>query len=393
MPYGLATTGIARSLDDTDFSPRKETKKLRVVSDADAESALDASVIKDLIKDQGHVLASMGPFVEELTDSKVTVKEPREFLKVLLMEGYMDENGLLTNNDNEKLLIWKAVRRFNSSIGKNLVDSLTPELDNVTLEEITGTTVPELIEATNKELKKTATALNQLIVSSSKKNKRLNEAEQKIIRNDLSMEHLRLLAHDLDLKTCHKNNAWEIAAFAKSIMIKNHYQANKEEADKKPSTAKEIADNSYLQAHSLMQRMTVTAMGKTVKKNHNNIETVPLILTFATEGDKEAFRNMGKDCGIVIKPSLPKGYIDQKALINSLYKKIHSRPNNEIWVKVDVRPCRPEDQMSFTVQTKAANGESRWTTAGKVVIISPTMWGRLSIEKREAFIKQSFDQF
>ena len=390
---GLETTGNTRKLEDTDFSPRKETKKLCMVSETEAEKALDASVIKELLKDQGPLLASMGPYVEELTASKTAAKEPREFLKVLLMEGYMDENGLITSNDNEKSLVWKAVRKYNSSLGKNLVDSLTPELDSVKIEEIKGATVPELIAATNKELKKTETALNQLINSSSKKNKRLNEAEQKIIRNDLSLEHLRLLAHDLDLKTCKKNNAWEIAAFAKNIMINNHYLANKDEADKKPSTAKEIADNSYMQAHSLMQRMTLTAMGKTIKKNQNNIETVPLILTFATEGDKEAFRSFGKDCGITIKPSLPKGYIDQKGLIMSLYKKIYSRPGNEIWVKVDVRPCRPEDQMSFTVQTKAANGDTRWSTAGKVVIISPMMWGRLSTDKREAFIKQSFDQF
>ena len=80
----------------------------------------------------------------------------------------------------------------------------------------------------------------------------------------------------------------------------------------KPTTAKEMADNSYLQAHSLLQRMTVTAMGKSIKKNKNGIDTVPLIMTFATEGDKEAFRGFGKDCGINIKPSLPKGYNDQK---------------------------------------------------------------------------------
>ena len=49
--------------------------------------------------------------------------------------------------------------------------------------------------------------------------------------------------------------------------------------------------------------------------------------------------------------------------------------------------------MSFTVQTKAATGDSRWSTAGKVVIISPMMWGRLSTEKRENFIRQSFEQF
>ena len=193
---GLETTGNVWKLEDTDFSPRKETKKLCVIPETQAENALDASVLKDLLKDQGAVLASMGPYVEELTASKTTAKEPRELLKVLMMEGYMDADGLVTSNDNEKSLVWKAKRRFNSVLGKNLVDSLTPELDSMKLEEIKGTTVPELITATNKELKKTETALNQLIDSSNKKSKRIAESEQKVIRNDLSMEHLRLLAHD-----------------------------------------------------------------------------------------------------------------------------------------------------------------------------------------------------
>ena len=115
MSTGLETTG--------------NPMKLCVVSETEAERALDASVIKDLLKDQGPLLASMGPYVEELTASKTAAKEPREFLKILLMEGYMDENGLITSNDKEKSLVWKAVSRFYSSRGKNLADSLTPELD------------------------------------------------------------------------------------------------------------------------------------------------------------------------------------------------------------------------------------------------------------------------
>ena len=393
MTGGLEKTGTARKFDETEFSPRKDTKKLRGITETEAEDALATNVLVDLLKDHGADLANMVPYVEELTASKAVAKEPRELLKALMMEGYMDTDGLVTSKDNEKSLVWKAVRRFNSVLGKNLVDSLTPELDSVKLDEIKGTTVPEIIAATNKELKKTESALNQLIDSNNKKSKRIAEAEQKVIRNDLSQEHLRLLAHDLDLKACNKNNAWEIAAYAKQEMIKNHYLANKAEADKTPGTAKEAADNSYLQAHSLMQRMTLTAMGKSVKKNHNDVVTVPLILTFATEGDKEAFRSIGKDCGVTIKPSLPKGYIDQKGLIMNLYKKIYSKPGKDLWVKVDVRPCRPEDQMSFTVQTKEATGDNRWFTAGKVVIITPLMWGRLSAEKKENFIRQSFEQF
>ena len=151
-------------------------RKLCVVSDTEAKRALDASVIKDLLKDQGPLLTCMGPYVEEPTASKTAA------------------NGLITSNDNEKKPIWKVVRRFYSSRGENLADSLTPELDSGKSEEIKRTTVPELIAATNKELKKTETALHLLINSSCKKDERFNEAEQKIISNDLSMEHLRLLA-------------------------------------------------------------------------------------------------------------------------------------------------------------------------------------------------------
>ena len=47
---GLETTGNTRKLEDTDFSPRKETKKLCMVSETEAEKALDARVIKELLR-------------------------------------------------------------------------------------------------------------------------------------------------------------------------------------------------------------------------------------------------------------------------------------------------------------------------------------------------------
>ena len=72
---------------------------------------------------------------------------------------------------------------------------------------------------------------------------------------------------------------------------------------------------------NLLLRMTVNAMGKAVKKNKSDIVTVALIMTFATEGDKEAFRSISKDCGVRAQPSLPKGYIEQKGMIMTLLKK------------------------------------------------------------------------
>jgi hypothetical protein len=114
-----------------------------------------------------------------------------------------------------------------------------------------------------------------------------------------------LLGHDLDLKDFTKTNAWEISAYAKDKMIQNLFLKNTDVAEKKYNTTKEVVDNSYMQAHNLLLRMTVNAMGKSVQKNKSDIVTVALILTYATEGDKEAFRSISKDCGVTTKPSLP----------------------------------------------------------------------------------------
>ena len=136
-------------------------------------------------------------------------------------------------------------------------------------------------------------------------------------------------------------------------------------------------DNKYVQGHNLLVRMTINAMGKTVKANKAGVVTVPLIMTFATEGDKEAFRTIAKECGVRAQPSLPKGYIEQKGMIMNLYNAPISKNGGDNWVKVDVRSCR----------------DTKWTTAGKVVVVLPARWGRLSGVQKEEYLNQSFSKF
>ena len=63
-------------------------------------------------------------------------------------------------------------------------------------------------------------------------------------------------------------------------------------------------------------------------------------------------------------------------------------------MKVYIRPCRPEDPMSFTVLSKKAKArEAKWNTAGKVTIIFPQTWGRLNKAQMESYIEQSFQKF
>ena len=78
--------------------------------------------------------------------------------------------------------------------------------------------------------------------------------------------------------------------------------------------------------------------------------------------------------------------------IMALFKTFISKDGGDHWVKVDVRPCRPEDPMSFTVQTKKAN-EPKWNTAGKVTVVTPAMWGRLSVPQKEDYLNDSFSRF
>ena len=108
--------------------------------------------------------------------------------------------------------------------------------------------------------------------------------EQNQIRAAMENEHLKIIANDLDLKDCNKTNAWDISAFAKDKMIKNFYEINKEAADKAVTSPKEMVENKYVLTHNLLVRMTVNAMGKTVKKNDKGFTTEALLLTFSTDG-------------------------------------------------------------------------------------------------------------
>ena len=383
-----------RTASEANFSPRKDSKRQNIFTTVEAEKALDADELKGMLTDQRIVLAAMGDYVSDLIDVKTEEKDPRKLLKLLLLDGWIDNKGRITNKDGELTLVWKEVRRFNTQQSMNMINNLNPDIEKTEIDVVEATTVAELVEATNRSLKLTETVLNKLVVSSAETKGRISEAEQKQIRADLENEHLKLLGHDLDLKDCTKSNAWEISAFAKDKMIKNYYDSNKDAAEKKCNTAKEVVDNKFVQAHNLLLRMTINAMGKTVKANKSNVVTVALIMTFATEGDKEAFRSIAKDCGVRAQPSLPKGYIEQKGMIMSLFKTFVSKQGGDHWVKVDVRPCRPEDPMSFTVQTKKAESrDTKWITAGKVTVVLPAMWGRLSGQQKEDYLNQSFSRF
>ena len=81
-------------------------------------------------------------------------------------------------------------------------------------------------------------------------------------------------------------------------------------------------------------------------------------------------------------------------MIMDMYPTFMGTTKDTIWTKVDVRQARQDEQMSFTVQTKEADdSSSKWRTAGKVVIIASSNWGRLSRDDKGEFILNSFKGF
>ena len=92
---------VTRKIEDTDFSLRKHLKKHRQLSFI-SEATLESGELKAILYKQRCLLAAMSDYIANLMDEK----NPRELLKVLLMEGWIDGKGMVKIITNEFTLVW-----------------------------------------------------------------------------------------------------------------------------------------------------------------------------------------------------------------------------------------------------------------------------------------------
>ena len=97
------------------LSPRQYLKKQRATTEQEAEVALETTILKNMLTDQGHILSNLNAYVCKLLEETVPEKDPREVMKILLKEGWMTGQGMVGTMTNELTLLWKAVRDFNTS--------------------------------------------------------------------------------------------------------------------------------------------------------------------------------------------------------------------------------------------------------------------------------------
>ena len=105
-----------RKIEDTDFSLRKPMKKHRQLSLFISEATLESGELKAMLYKQWSVLAAMSDYIADLMNEK----NLRELLKVLLLEGWIDEKGMDKINTNKLNLAWKEMRKFNAQQSMNL---------------------------------------------------------------------------------------------------------------------------------------------------------------------------------------------------------------------------------------------------------------------------------
>ena len=135
-------------------SPRKNSKKSKILSKADATSVMEGTLITSMLVEHTSTFVNMEGYAKDLLDLRsLEEPNPKVILKQLLIEGWMDDQGRISTKEGELNHIWKKIRAYNMAISANLARNIIPELDLTEIEPLEATTVAELVKATNKALK------------------------------------------------------------------------------------------------------------------------------------------------------------------------------------------------------------------------------------------------
>ena len=143
-----------RGISELMISPRKSSKKTKVLSETDATAVLEGALITSMLVDHASTFTNMEGYAKDLLDvHSIEDINPKAILKLLLIEGWLDDQARISTKEGELTLIWKQIRAYNTAVSANLARNIIPELDITEIEPLAATTVAELVKKTNKALK------------------------------------------------------------------------------------------------------------------------------------------------------------------------------------------------------------------------------------------------
>ena len=82
------TSESKRKSSEMTISPLKSSKKLKALSDGEADAILEGEVFKGMLEDHKHIFANFEEFAKDLLDkTRLVDTNPSAILKIMLVEG------------------------------------------------------------------------------------------------------------------------------------------------------------------------------------------------------------------------------------------------------------------------------------------------------------------
>ena len=136
------------------ISPHKVSKKLKALTDEEADDILEGEVFKAMLEEHKHIFANFEEFAKDLLDkTRLVDTNSNAILNLMLVEGWVDDAGRINSKEGELSLLWKQIRTYNIALSMNLANNIIPDLAISVVGPVVASELDDLVKQTNEALK------------------------------------------------------------------------------------------------------------------------------------------------------------------------------------------------------------------------------------------------
>ena len=324
----------------------------------------------------------------KLHEMEIQGNNVMEIIKHMVQEGFLNDNMEMVMEGPGNTLLHEEMLRYQKAKIEALIDVPLAVLAIVGEDTvISDSNIKEVIETERTVAKDTRAA----IITDLKRNEdRTKELERVQIRSQFKEENKSLIITKINMGDSKETVSFKLAEEARGKLIELAKSCYKGDYAAKLEKPEDVTTNRYLQIHGIIMDATIVAMGREAKLDkETGTRTIPIIMTVATEHQKEAVRMLAKEAKLSVKNTIPKMFIKQKTDVDTHIKTLADMKG--MWVKTDVQMGREEYSPMFRIQWKSPptqQNPQKWVTKAMVTIRNPHVWGRLLQADKERVITE-----
>ena len=81
-------------------------------------------------KESIYTFAKMERYAKDLLQTRsIEDTSPKAILKMLLLEGWLDNEARICTSEGDKIHIWKQIKAYNTAVSANLARNIIPEVE------------------------------------------------------------------------------------------------------------------------------------------------------------------------------------------------------------------------------------------------------------------------